>query len=112
MTLYRIFRMKDHERQRFKWAPHTSGVTLVKPRDFEENGSVEAASFYAAWNDMKTGETPLEIGDVLVAPNEEMRILKYIGFEEARWVLPEAKVQVELVPGVPPTEAHGTEPRA
>lgn len=98
MAVYRIFRMKDHERQRFRWAPHTSGVTLIKPRDFEEQGTVEAQSLYDAWTLMKAGEQPIDIGDVLVSPTDEMRILKYIGFEEARWVVPEAKTQIELIP--------------
>lgn len=97
MAVYRIYRMKDHERQRFRWAPHTSGATQVKPRDFEEHGTVEALSFYDAWTLMRATDSPIDIGDVLVGPNEEMRILKYIGFEEARWVVPEAKTQMDLL---------------
>jgi len=98
MPVYRIFRMKDHERQRFRWAPHTSGSTSVKPRDFEEQGSVEAANVYTAWADLKGTENPLDIGDILVAPNDELRILKYVGFEEAVWVIPEVKTGIETVP--------------
>lgn len=98
MPVYRIFRMKDHERQRFRWAPHTSGSTLVKPRDFEEQGSVEAVNVYTAWADLKDTENPLDIGDILVAPNDELRILKYVGFEEAAWVIPEVKTGIEAVP--------------
>jgi hypothetical protein len=98
MPVYRIFRMKDHERQRFRWAPHTSGATMVKPRDFEEQGTVEAASVYTAWSALKESEKSLDIGDILIAPNDEMRILKYVGFEEARWIIPEVKTGIENVP--------------
>lgn len=113
MPIYRIFRMKDHERQRFRWAPHTSGTTLVKPRDFEENGTFEAPSVYAAWNEMKATETPIDIGDMLAGPGEEMRILKYIGFEEARWLVPEVKPTAESPAPVPAGgPAVEAEPRA
>ena len=98
MPVYRIFRMRDHERQRFRNAPHTSGATMVKPRDFQEEGAVEAPSFYAAWDQLRSEETRLIVGDILVAPNDEMRILKYIGFEEARWVIPEVKSVLDNVP--------------
>jgi hypothetical protein len=98
MPVYRIFRMKDHERQRFRWAPHTSGATMVKPKDFEEQGSVEATSTYAAWSELKQTEKPLDIGDILIDHKDEMRILKYVGFEEARWIIPEVKTGIESVP--------------
>src|SRR5919109_4231294 len=89
MRVYRIFRMKDHERQRFRFAPHTSGTMIVKPKDFEERGAVDAATEYAVWSELKRGSEPLDVGDILVAPDESMRILKYVGFEEARWLVPE-----------------------
>lgn len=98
MPVYRIFRMKENERQRFRWAPHTSGATMVKPKDFEEQGNVEAASVYSAWSVLKTTEKPLDIGDILIDHNDEMRILKYVGFEEARWIIPEVKTGIESVP--------------
>ena len=91
MPSYKIFRMKENERQRFRWAPHSSGATMVKPRDFDECETVEAATLYTAWNQLKNSDTPLQVGDILAAPDDTMQILKYIGFEEARWVLPEAK---------------------
>lgn len=99
MPVYRIFRMKDQERQRFRWAPHTSGVTMVKPKDFEEQGSVEAQSAYTAWSQLRGQEGAIDIGDLLVAPDDSMQILKYVGFEEARWIIPEVKTGIE---GVPP----------
>jgi len=56
---------------------------MVKPHDYEERGMVEAATPYAAW--LQTRETdPLHPGDILALENGEMRIYKYVGFEEAR----------------------------
>lgn len=98
MPLYRIFRMKDSERQRFRMLPHTSGATMIKPKDFEEQGAVEAVSPYGAWSQLRESDHPLQVGDLLIAPNDEMRILKFVGFEEARWIIPEVKSGIEHVP--------------
>src|SRR5437588_4336354 len=93
MPVYRIHRMKDLPRQQFRWAPHTSGVTVAKPKDYEQRHddvypTVEAASPYAAWVALRGSDTPLDIGDILETEGE-LRILKYVGFEEARWYVPE-----------------------
>lgn len=98
MPQYRIFRMKESDRQRFRSAPHTSGATMVKPREYEEAGMVEAPSVYSAWAQLKSTDHPLMVGDILIAPNEDMRILKYIGFEEARWVVPEVRHEPFVAP--------------
>ena len=92
---YQIHRLKAHLRQNFRFAPHVSGVTNVKPRDFEAAGTVEATSPYAAFFAMKDSEQPLEVGDILES-NGSLRILKFVGFEEAQWVLPEAKPPVTV----------------
>jgi len=88
MPVYQIHRMKDLPRQQFRWAPHTAGVTIVKPKDYEPADTVEAPTAYAAWIGRRGSDTPLDIGDILEAEGE-LRILKYIGFEEARWFVPE-----------------------
>ncbi len=98
MPLYRIFRMKENDRQRFRWQPHTPGTSLAKPREYEEKGSIEAMNAYAAWAELKDGDEPLVVGDILSGPNDEMRILKYVGFEEAKWLIPEVKSGLEDVP--------------
>lgn len=102
MAVYRIHRMKDHVRQNFRYAPHTSGVMLVKPRDFEAAGEVEAANLYDAWMSLRGGESAIDIGDVLEAGEGELHVCKYVGFEEARWVMPEARTQPEqpAAPGI------------
>ena len=91
MISYRIHRLKEHLRQAFRNAPHVSGPASVKPRDYEAAESVEADSAYAAYFAMKESGSPLEVGDMLEAPDGALSICKFVGFEEARWVLPEAK---------------------
>lgn len=91
MATFRIHRMKAHVRLGFRFAPHISGVTQLKPRDYEEGGEVEGSSFYDVWSLLRGTERALEVGDVLETPEGAVRICKYVGFEEARWVLPEAK---------------------
>lgn len=98
MALFRVHRMKETPRQQFRWAPHTSGVTQVKPKDFEPAGEVEAASFYAVWASLKDSGAALQVGDVLESDGGELRICKYVGFEEARWQLPEVKSGLEETP--------------
>ena len=89
MPAYHIHRLKDTPRQQFRWAPHTPGVTIVKPKDYEPGPVIEAASPYALWIALRESETRLAVGDLIEDPGNELRILKYIGFEEARWYVPE-----------------------
>ena len=42
MPEYRVFRLKENLRSQFRWAPHLSGVTAVKPKDYEESSAIEA----------------------------------------------------------------------
>lgn len=91
MPRYRIHRLKENQRQHFRWAPHTSGATGVKPKDYEEADSVEAPSAYSAWAALRETEQALMIGDLLESEEGSLSICKYVGFEEARWVLPEVK---------------------
>ena len=89
--VYRIYRMKESVRQQFRWAPHTIGATIVKPKDYEPVHATDAAGVYAVWLQLKDSDTPLQIGDVLESESGELRIYKYVGFEEARWYVPETK---------------------
>ena len=101
MPSYQVFRLRENARQQFRWAPHLSGVTAVKPKDYEPVFEVEAATPYAAWHDLNGTDRELMIGDVLEAPGPELRILKYIGFEDARWIVPEPKLVTEPVQEAP-----------
>ena len=105
MPSYRIHRLKDHLRQQFRSAPHVSGAANVKPRDYELAGDVEATSPYTAFFSLKDSEAALQLGDLLEAEDQSLRIYKYVGFEEARWVLPEVKP--ESAAGVAETKSLG-----
>ena len=93
--VYRIYRMKDSARQQFRWAPHTIGVTAVKPKDYEQIQTTEAPSPYSVWMRLNDSETPLQVGDILESESGELRIYKYVGFEEAQWQVPEVKTALE-----------------
>ena len=98
MPNYRIHRMKDSPRQQFRFAPHVSGVAHVKPKDYQDSGYVEADNEYEAWRMLRESEQALVIGDVLEAEGGALRICKYVGFEEAEWIVPEVKSGLESVP--------------
>jgi len=68
----------------------------VKPKDYERGQAIEAATPYAAWLALKEGEQALQVGDIVEVEGAELRIFKYIGFEEARWYVPEPDVKAEL----------------
>lgn len=93
MPAYQIHRLKETPRQQFRWAPHTPGVTIVKLKDYEPGRVVEATSPYALWLHLRESEDAIAVGDLIEVVTEvgagELRILKYIGFEEARWYVPE-----------------------
>ncbi len=100
--------MKDNPRQQFRWQPHTSGVTMVKPKDYEPGSTVESLTAYSTWMELRDSEEALRVGDLLEAESGELRIYKYVGFEEARWVLPEVKSGLETLPAAAgqPSDSH------
>ena len=97
MPTYRIHRLRDHLRQHVRYAPHVSGTAIVKPRDYrspnpEELGAgdqVDAPTPYAAFFALRDTAAPLDVGDLLEAPDGSLRIFKFVGFEEAQWAVPE-----------------------
>ena len=89
MPAYHIHRLKDAQRQQFRWAPHTSGISTVKPKDYEPEAVVEASGLYSAWDELRSLGRPLQVGDILELDGGSLHICKYIGFEEARWFVPE-----------------------
>ena len=96
MQTYRIHRLKDHLRNQVRFAPHVSGTATVKPRDYQPPATgedlVEAETPYAAFFALRDTAAPLEVGDLLEsAADGSLRIFKFVGFEEAQWVLPEQK---------------------
>ena len=100
--------MKETPRETFRWAAHTGGLAVVKPKDYDFNGDVEAATPYAAWKQLADSPQALHTGDLLEILTQEgtpagLLIAKYIGFEPATWWVPEPKP--ELAVGI---EADGT----
>ena len=91
MPSYRIHRLKDHLRQQFRFAPHMSGTATLKARDYAPGDSIDASSPYAAFFQMKEAGTPLEVGDLLESQSGSLRVFKYVGFEEAQWMVVEDK---------------------
>ncbi|HWR54531.1 MAG TPA: hypothetical protein VN428_25710 [Bryobacteraceae bacterium] len=91
MPVFKIHRLKDSAQQQFRWAPHTSGASPVKPKDYESAGEVEATTPYEAWLSLKGSEQALRVGDLLESETGSLRVCKYVGFEEAAWVIPEQK---------------------
>ena len=110
MPSYRIYTMKEAPRRQFRSAPHVSGETAVKRKDYDEAGAVEASSQYAAWSLRRESGSPLAVGDLLETDTGELCICKYVGFEVAHWLLPESA----LAPGdhPPPLETPTVLPAA
>jgi hypothetical protein len=98
MSLYRIYRMKDQASQQFRWAPHVSGATQIRRKDYDEAGAIEAANEYAAWQALRAAGSALRVGDLLENPAGELRICKYVGFDAAQWIVPEVKTGLESAP--------------
>ena len=90
MAALRVHRLKPAQRLQFRWSPHASGAAVVKPKDYEEGGSVEAAGAYAAWTSLRGTPAALEVGDIIESEDGKLWICKYVGFEEAQWAAPEA----------------------
>src|SRR4051812_30560189 len=98
MPLFRIYRMKDSPRQQFRWAPHVSGCATLKPKDYEQRGEIEALHEYDAWRLLRESGEPLGVGDLLETHDAQLRICKYVGFDPAQWLIPEAKPQTDPEP--------------
>jgi hypothetical protein len=95
MPAYQIYRLKEIPRQQFRWTPHTPGVAVVKLKDYDPGPIIQAASPYALWLDLRGSNHAIAVGDLieivgdLIGQPGQLRIFKYIGFEEAQWYVPE-----------------------
>ena len=105
MAAYRIYRMKEQASQQYRWAPHVTGASQIKRKDYEEGEAAEAPNEYAAWLALRDAGTPLRVGDLLETASGELKICKYVGFDAAVWIAPEVKTGLESAPvaaGPPP----------
>jgi hypothetical protein len=103
MPRYRIHKMKKAPREHFRWAPHTGGLAVVKLKDYEPDGEIEAPTPYAAWKRSSDEGRALQPGDVLelamtAGSPGNLLIAKYIGFEPAQWYTPEPKPEADTSP--------------
>jgi len=107
--VYLIHRLKETARQQFRWAPHTIGESIAKPKDYEPADSVQAASPYAAWQALNGTAQALQVGDILESEAGELRIYKYVGFEYVQWQVPEVKPadEVQAIAGSPSSNVRG-----
>jgi hypothetical protein len=100
MPRYRIHRMKESPRESFRWAPHTGGLAIVKTKDYDLDGEIEASTPYAVWKCLLGKGRPLRPGDLLETSHVDgtsgqLHIAKYIGFEPASWYVPEPRPAVD-----------------
>lgn len=96
MPRYRIHRIKQAPLETFRWAAHTGGLAVVKTKDYDFGGEIEAETPYAAWKSLSVTGEALRPGDVLESQldsgvSSSLLITKYIGFEPAEWFVPEPK---------------------
>jgi hypothetical protein len=110
MPAYRVHRLKDHLRQPFRYAPHVSGTASVKPRDYAPGDSIEATTPYAAYFELRQSARALEPGDLLESESGQLRIFKFIGFEEACWLIPELKPEAASIDDLAASCEKGTVP--
>ncbi len=111
MPRYRIHRMKDAPRENFRWSAHTGGLAILKPKDYDFSGDVEASTPYNAWKMLAEQGNTLRPGDVLETSADavrsgELQIAKYIGFEPAKWYVPEPPPRPLEIPGETPDPAN------
>jgi len=91
MPSYRVFRLKENLRAHFRQLPHLSGVAQLKLRDYVEGVEITASNRYAAWQELKGTNDPLQIGDVMVEDGTDLFVMKFVGLEPAEWIVPEVK---------------------
>jgi hypothetical protein len=115
MAHYRIHRIKDSPKETFRWIAHTGGLAVVKPKDYEVGSEVQAPTVYAAWHVLQTTGQPLRPGDLLELLTADgspgnLQIVKYTGFDAAKWFVPEPKPDLNFLSvGVPVDPSGNTE---
>ncbi len=69
MAAYRIYRMKEQASQQFRWAPHVSGATQIKRKDYDEGLRIcKYVGFDAAQWIVPEVKTGLESAPVAAGP--------------------------------------------
>ena len=105
MPSYRVFRLKENLKAHFRALPHLSGVTQLKPNNYVEAIEVVATNRYAAWQQLRATNDPIEIGDALVEDATAVYVMKFVGLEPAEWLVPEVKPEEAAKPAAEPVSA-------
>ena len=110
MATFLIYRLKEQPSQQFRWSAHVTGATEAKRKDYEEGERIEAENEYAAWHLMKESGAALRVGDVLESESGALRICKYVGFDDATWIIPPVKTGLEAIPAASGPSAVAEQP--
>ena len=93
MPSYRIFLLAEQQVEPFRTRSPKGGAPVLKPRYYEEQGSIDAPHPYAAWKQLQanveaevTAARTLGVGDVLVDEEGKPLLLNYWGFDSAQWI--------------------------
>ena len=97
MPLYRIYYLTEEHTEKFRYkSPVNPSFLLYKSR-YEEGPAIEASTPYMLWQAMRDQETeqeqssqnnaerPINIGDALQTPDDELLLCNYWGFDKAEW---------------------------
>src|SRR3989442_763637 len=112
MVRYRIYYLKESQRQHFRHAPPAPGPLNLKMKDYEPGGDIEASSPYAVWKHMRAklddgvARRPIGVGDALETDTGTLLVCKYVGFEEAQWWVPEPPPTAVAPPDQPPASGQ------
>lgn len=111
MPRFRVHRMKQTPCENFRWSAHTGGLAIVKAKDYDAGEEIDASSPYAAWKTLAGEGRALRPGDMLEILDEgpacgELQIAKYIGFEPAKWYVPEPKPATDALTAEAPASSE------
>ncbi|MBI3666454.1 MAG: hypothetical protein HY236_09575 [Acidobacteria bacterium] len=119
MSRYRIHYLKESQRSHVRNAPPVPGPVRLKMKDYQPGGTIEAATPYAAWKQLRKqeGETcPIQVGDALETDTGALLVCRYVGFEPAEWFVPEPPPAAPAPQAgsqtVPPAATQGQAPPA
>ncbi|MCU0227263.1 MAG: hypothetical protein MUF01_06450 [Bryobacterales bacterium] len=95
MATFSIWRLRDSQQDKFRWAPQQSSATTpLKLTDYREDGSIDAEGVYEAWLSLRKDNRELRVGDVLAEDGGKLFLCKYVGLEPAEWVIADMDLQV------------------
>lgn len=91
MPRYRIYYLKDSKVETYRLAPPREGDRLLRPPNYEDQGVIEAASPYAAWQLLQGEEAERRdlrkfgVGDILEPEGGRPILCNFWGFNQGEW---------------------------